>query len=385
MRRDSARGTTTRGFYIGQTPKQTKPIRSIISDVVSYGNVLGFSGTNMRYVTITKSKWFNNGVGHRPERSRQREVPAAGGERHHRQRHLLEQLRLLQGRAVQAAAAGATGDVPYPIGVGVLLFGGRNNVRTTASTATGCSARACSSSSCSRSPMHGTLVGNQITDNQFGLNGTDLNGRDLFYDGNGRTTASSGNTGVTSDAARRRQHVQAVPVHRREHVQRGLAERGRRLGDRSGPVRQLHPPRPRPAGQPQADGDLLGGRLRGLMRRVAPLLVLAFALVPAAAGTGATKVKKVGIHDNYYDPLKLKVKGARRSNGSGRATSATPTTSTSASARGASSRSRRTSSRSGYSFKRIAEEAGQVLHLLLAARRHEDDDHCGEVMTGHSY
>ena len=51
------------GFYIGQTPAQTKPIRSIVANVKSYGNVLGFSGTNMRYVTITKSQWFNNGIG----------------------------------------------------------------------------------------------------------------------------------------------------------------------------------------------------------------------------------------------------------------------------------------------------------------------------------
>jgi len=44
------------------------------------------------------------------------------------------------------------------------------------------------------------------------------------------------------------------------------------------------------------------------MRRAVPVLALAFALVPAAAGTGATKVKKVTIHDNYYDPLKPKIK-----------------------------------------------------------------------------
>jgi len=44
------------------------------------------------------------------------------------------------------------------------------------------------------------------------------------------------------------------------------------------------------------------------MRCAVPLLALAFALVPAAAGTGATKVKKVTIHDNFYDPLKLKIK-----------------------------------------------------------------------------
>jgi hypothetical protein len=51
------------GFYIGQTPPQTKPVRSIVRNIKSYGNVLGWSGTNMRYVTITKSKFYNNGVG----------------------------------------------------------------------------------------------------------------------------------------------------------------------------------------------------------------------------------------------------------------------------------------------------------------------------------
>jgi len=44
------------------------------------------------------------------------------------------------------------------------------------------------------------------------------------------------------------------------------------------------------------------------MRRAFPVLVLALALVPASAGTGASTVKKVKIHDNYYDPLKLKIK-----------------------------------------------------------------------------
>ena len=46
-----------------------------------------------------------------------------------------------------------------------------------------------------------------------------------------------------------------------------------------------------------------------MRRALLALLVLALVLVPAAAGTGAsTIVKKVGIHDNYYTPAKLKVK-----------------------------------------------------------------------------
>ena len=38
---------------MGQTPPQAKPIRSIVKNIDSWGNPLGWSGTNMRYVTIT--------------------------------------------------------------------------------------------------------------------------------------------------------------------------------------------------------------------------------------------------------------------------------------------------------------------------------------------
>ena len=103
------------GFYVGQTPPQKgKKKRTIVKNVDSWGNVLGFSGTNMRYVTITKSRWYNNGAGDRAERARLGEVLAAPGERHRRQRHLLEQLQLLLRRAVQdpGDAAIRRSDVP---------------------------------------------------------------------------------------------------------------------------------------------------------------------------------------------------------------------------------------------------------------------------------
>ena len=63
MENSTASYNSDSGFYIGQTPPQTKPKRSIVRNVKAFGNVLGFSGTNMRYVTITKSQWFNNGTG----------------------------------------------------------------------------------------------------------------------------------------------------------------------------------------------------------------------------------------------------------------------------------------------------------------------------------
>src|SRR3954452_24418994 len=53
-------------FYIGQTPPQDKPIRSIVRNVSGWGSPLGFSATNMRYVTITRSRFYNNALGIAP-------------------------------------------------------------------------------------------------------------------------------------------------------------------------------------------------------------------------------------------------------------------------------------------------------------------------------
>ena len=53
MRDSEAYYHSDAGFYIGQTPAQVKPIRSIVTNVDSWGNPIGWSGTNMRYVTIT--------------------------------------------------------------------------------------------------------------------------------------------------------------------------------------------------------------------------------------------------------------------------------------------------------------------------------------------
>ena len=37
--------------------------RTTISNVTAFLNVLGYSGTNSRYVDIRDSTWFNNGSG----------------------------------------------------------------------------------------------------------------------------------------------------------------------------------------------------------------------------------------------------------------------------------------------------------------------------------
>ena len=50
-------------FYIGATPFQDKPKWTSLDHLEAYKNVLGFSGTNAKYVKITKSDYYNNGTG----------------------------------------------------------------------------------------------------------------------------------------------------------------------------------------------------------------------------------------------------------------------------------------------------------------------------------
>ena len=185
------------GFYIGQTPPQAKPVRSIVSNVTSYGNVLGFSGTNMRYVTITHSKFFNNGTGI---------VPNAL----HREKYAPPEDNVITDNDVfwnnfnyYVGAPFRVNDhnkdsTPYPVGVGILLFGSRTtqvtNNRVFGNWLAG--AGMIKQLLLSQEPDAQDLIGNSFTNNQFGTNGTDLNGRDLVYDGNGTNNCFSGNTGV---------------------------------------------------------------------------------------------------------------------------------------------------------------------------------------------
>ncbi len=80
----------------------------------------------------------------------------------------------------------ATG-TPYPIGTGILLFGGRRarveNNRVYGNYLVGVGAL---KQILLKQTDAADLIGNQITGNNFGNDGKNPNGRDLFYDGNGR-------------------------------------------------------------------------------------------------------------------------------------------------------------------------------------------------------
>jgi hypothetical protein len=186
------------GFYIGQTPPQAKPVRSLVRNITSYGNVLGWSGTNMRYVTISKSKFYNNGTGVVPNTLSSEKYAPEEDNVITDNDIFWNNFNYYAGApfTVKPAAADST---PYPVGVGVLLFGGRHNRIDNNRIYGNWLAGAGMIQQlilAPKMPAVSDLIGNQITNNQFGLNGTDLNGRDITYDGNGSDNCIGGNTGV---------------------------------------------------------------------------------------------------------------------------------------------------------------------------------------------
>jgi hypothetical protein len=176
-------------FYIGQTPPQAKPIRSIVRNVDGWGSALGFSGTNMRYVTITKSRFYNNALGIAPNALDSERYPPAEENVIVDNDIFWNNFRFTEGAPFPQPKPGSTASLA-PVGTGVILLGGRNN-RIEGNRFYG-------NFFASVVMIDGILlqddanqpavplVGNRVTGNQFGLGGTDVNGREYVYDGSGR-------------------------------------------------------------------------------------------------------------------------------------------------------------------------------------------------------
>jgi hypothetical protein len=184
-------------FYIGQTPQQDRPIRSIVRNVDGWGSPIGFSGTNMRYVTITKSRFFNNAIGIVPNATDGEKFPPD------------EENAIVDNDIFWNNFNFHAGNPPFevkddgfpvlaPIGTGILLLGGRDHRiegnRIYGNWLAGYAALDGILLETSLDAM--SLDRNVVVNNAFGLNGTDLNGRDVVYDGSGSDNCFGGNTGL---------------------------------------------------------------------------------------------------------------------------------------------------------------------------------------------
>jgi Periplasmic copper-binding protein (NosD) len=188
------------GFYVGQTPPQTKPKRTTLKNVVAWGNVLGYSGTNSRYVTITKSKFFNNGLGIVPNVLDSEKFPPAEDNAIVDNDVFWNNFNFHKAAPFKQPSATADG-VPYPLGTGILLFGGRNTVvennRVWGNYLIGfgeINQIVLEIGNDADLKEAAILRNNVVRRNDFGLGGEDLNGRDMFYGGDGSGNCFEGNT-----------------------------------------------------------------------------------------------------------------------------------------------------------------------------------------------
>ncbi len=172
-------------FYIGQTPPQDKPKQTLVRNVEGWGSPIGFSATNMRYVTITKSRFYNNAVGIVPN--------ALDSEKFPPDEHNV----IVDNDIFWNNLNFHEGDPPFepreegtaalvPIGTGILLLGGRDHrIEDNRIYGNFLGGIAAIDSILLADPATNTLDRNVVRDNLFGLGGSDVNGYDVVYDGSG--------------------------------------------------------------------------------------------------------------------------------------------------------------------------------------------------------
>ena len=212
MKNSEASYNNDAGFYIGQTPPQDKPIRTIVSNLKSWGNVLGWSGTNMKYVTIKDSDFYNNGAGIVPNALRSEKFAPPEFNTIINNRVFLNNFNYRKGKIPFLVQSSSTDGVPYPIGVGILLFGSQTttveNNQIFGNYLLGFGALQQLLLSIDDQPVDKadpngpkvkdmvewyTLRGNKVINNKFGNGGANPNGRSIGYDGNGTDNCISGN------------------------------------------------------------------------------------------------------------------------------------------------------------------------------------------------
>lgn len=113
-------------FYVGQTPVQEKPKQTLLSHLEAYENVLGYSGTNSKYVTIQQSEFYNNGAGVAPNTLQSEKFPPALDGKVTDNLIYWNNFNYFKAGSKVKPLPAATGSFQYPTGVGVVLFGTTN-------------------------------------------------------------------------------------------------------------------------------------------------------------------------------------------------------------------------------------------------------------------
>ena len=194
-------------FYIGATPIQANPKVSRLDHLDAYENVLGYSGTNSRYVTIERSNFYNNGVGIVPNTLDSEPFePTSNGIIRANDIYWNNFNYFLPNSRVRTVSDGlgtveGVGTIQYPTGAGVVLLGAdgwtveNNNIFGNFKWG------AANISDPFNDGDDAISKNNQFINNVMGQNGTDTNAVDFFNQGSGTGNCFSGNSSSTFDSS----------------------------------------------------------------------------------------------------------------------------------------------------------------------------------------
>lgn len=191
-------------FYVGATPPQDDPKITRLDNLEAYENVLGYSGTNSRYVHIEKGAWYNNGVGIVPNTLDSEPFePSADGVIKNNDIFWNNFNYFLPNSGVENVGdlgeVEGLGTINYPTGAGIVLLGSTGWKIKNNDVFGNFKWGAAVVSDPFNQGTDATPFNNQFVNNRMGRNGTDTNAVDFFNQGAGAGNCFSGNQSSTFD------------------------------------------------------------------------------------------------------------------------------------------------------------------------------------------
>jgi hypothetical protein len=192
-------GNGDAAFYVGGTPFEHKPVETFIDHDVAYENVLGFSGTNAKYITIENGQYYNNGTGIAPNTLKTEPFEPTEDGVIKNNLVFWNNFDYYRKSSPVRTVSGGVGParIQYPVGLGILIFGGTDWLIEGNSIFGNFLAGTTSVSDPTNSTGKAINDGNQFIDNKMGAAFSDANGHDFFNDGSGRGTCFADNGAVT--------------------------------------------------------------------------------------------------------------------------------------------------------------------------------------------
>jgi hypothetical protein len=193
-------------FYVGATPVQKKPKTTSLDHLEGYENVLGYSGTNSKYIDIHDSDFYNNGIGVVPNTLDSEPYEPSGQSKIHDNNIFWNNFNYFAPESpvkTVSSGLGMLGDqtIQFPIGVGIFILGSDGWTVENNQIFGNFRWGVAESSDPFNEGDNAISRNNQVINNTMGRGGTDTNQFDFFVDGSGSGNCFSGNDSSTFEIA----------------------------------------------------------------------------------------------------------------------------------------------------------------------------------------